>query len=148
MKFKDCGVRRNKVVFVHPQDLEKYNNDLIGLSYVLNQTITVVPNQHRNCHDYQVVWATKWSLSVFFDNDHFCTKDNDDIQAIHLAWSEYYKEYLEASGKGPLYLAKTYASLVLYLMWLSDIYGSTHISKNAMRNDSYITQLWMFSTTI
>ena len=85
MKFKDCGVRRNKIVFVCPQDLEKYNNDLIGLSFVLNQTITVVPNQHRNCHDYQVVWAAKRSLSVSFDNDHFCTKDNDDIQAIHLA---------------------------------------------------------------
>ena len=88
MKFKDCGVRWNKIVFVRPQDLQKYSNNLIGLSTFLNGTITVVPNLQRDSHDYQVVWATNGSLPISSDHDHLHTMFNksnkEDYQILIL----------------------------------------------------------------
>ena len=108
MKFKDCGIRGNKIVFIRPQDLFKYSDDLIDLSTLFNRTITVVPNLQRECHDYQVVWATDGCLPVSFNIDHLRTKfsksDKDDYQVLCHARIEYDKKYPESKGKGPLHL--------------------------------------------
>ena len=108
MKFDDCGIRSNKIVFIRPQDLFKYSNDLIDLSTLLNGTITVVPNLQRECHDYQVIWAADGCLPVSFDIDHLHTKfsksDKDDYQVLCHARIEYDKKYPESKGKGPLRL--------------------------------------------
>ena len=50
MKFKGCGVRGNKIIFIRPQYLDKYNDDLIGLNVLLNGTVTAVPSLRKNFH--------------------------------------------------------------------------------------------------
>ena len=108
MKFKDCDVKGNKIVFVHPQDLQKYSNDLIGLSTFLDGNITVEPNLQRDCQDYHVMWATDGCLPVSFDKDHLHTKFNESnkeyYQILRFAQIAYDKEYPDAKGKGPLHL--------------------------------------------
>ena len=106
MKFKVCGIRGNKILFVRQQDLAKYDDKLIALNVLLNGTVTVVPNKQRECHEYQVVWASDGSLPVSFDIEHFRTKfdkgDKKAMKDIRSARIAYDKEYPETNSKGPL----------------------------------------------
>ena len=59
MKFKGYGVQGKKIIFFCPQDLDKYNDDLIGLDVFLNGTVTLIPSVQKNFHEYQS-WGIWW----------------------------------------------------------------------------------------
>ncbi len=48
MKFKDCGVRGNKLVFIQPEHVAKYSDELIDGSVILDGTVTTIPNAQKN----------------------------------------------------------------------------------------------------
>ena len=64
MKFKDCGMRGNKAIFICPKDHHLYGDDLINSTELLDGTITMVPNAQQHYHDYDVKWVTNAALPV------------------------------------------------------------------------------------
>lgn len=120
MKLKYCGVQWNNILCVQSQYHEKCNDELVGLNVLLHGTSTVVTNTQRDCHEYQVVWATDGSLSSSFDNEHFCTKFNkgyeDAIKGICSSQIAYEKKYPEATAKTHSVFAKMYQQLLTPLV--------------------------------
>ena len=54
IKFKECGVRGDKLLFVGSQNIEMYPEDLISDTLVIDGTITRVPNAQKNILEYAV----------------------------------------------------------------------------------------------
>jgi hypothetical protein len=54
MKFKDCGVRGNKYLFIHASNIALYSDDLLPDILVLVGGITIVPNASKNIVEYNV----------------------------------------------------------------------------------------------
>ena len=105
MKFKGCGVRGNKLVFIANEHIEKYNDDIVESSLFLEGTINSIPNVQKNMFDYIVAWNTNGTLPVMFDMNHLRTKffKGDSQQMILLRESRkmYDMEHPELDGIGP-----------------------------------------------
>ncbi len=105
MKFKGCGVRGNKLVFIANEHIEKYNDDIVESSLFLEGTINSIPNVQKNMFDYIVAWNTNGTLPVMFDMNHLRTKffKGDSQQMILLRESQkmYDMEHPELDGIGP-----------------------------------------------
>ena len=105
MKFKDCGVRGNKYLFICPSRIALYSDDLLPDSLVLDGVLTSVLNASKNVVDYDVRWQTNCLLPVLFSMDHLCTKflkgNLEAMTELQEGIKMYDLEYPHANGKGP-----------------------------------------------
>ena len=73
MKFKD-GVRGNKLVFIQPEHVAKYPDELIDGSVILDGTVTTIPNAQKNIYQYNLIWMTNGLLPILFATEHLRCK--------------------------------------------------------------------------
>ncbi len=105
MKFKGCGVQKNKNTFVHPYDLHKYSDGVIAPILFLEGTVLPIPDVSKRIPYYDDRWIRDGLMPTSFDFKCLCMQyyEGNPSPFEHLQMHGCFTmlNTRERNGKGP-----------------------------------------------